>query len=1651
MKNTNFTKFIYEIRNLSLIAVMLMGFYSSVSGQSLSCNNHIQISLDATCFAEINPDMILEGTYNYAEYTVSIDGGGNIVNPSMVGLTLPVTVTHTSGNSCWGQITVEDKIAPTITCTDVTISCDDPLPGAPAATDACGTTTVTMASEVTVDNGCAGTFAETITRVWEATDLSGNVASCTQIISRERATFADILFPPNVTIDCTDDANATDSVTGLLLTGEPSGAGCSNLIITKADQIVPICSGSYKVLRTWTAVDWCAPNNSNTISILQIIKLLDSTPPVVTNPGLITVGTTSNACAGNVFLPSLVSVDDCSTVNAPEFSLNGTTISNGILTNAPVGEHTIDYSVEDDCGNIAIGSFQLDVVDNIAPIAICDEFTSIGIGTNGFAFVPATVFDDGSYDNCGIESIAVRRMTDPCNFPADLAWKQFAEFCCADVGNTVGVEFRITDAAGNSNFCMVQVQVENNTPPVISCPANKTISCTDDYNDTNLTGIAVATSDCGNMTPTFVDNVNLDACGVGSVTRIWSVGDNSNNSASCVQFITVLNSDPFYINPNNDLDPNDDVVWPLDYTTPSCVGGLDPEDLVSPYNEPVISAAGCGDIAVGHDDFVLSVQAPGCIKIFRTWTVIDWCQYDPNNPTAGGRWEYVQTIEVINGSAPIVNCGNSDSYIQNFEPNCGATYVNLFIDANDDCTPQGQLGINYQIKNATGAVISSGTGNNASDAFNNGVYTITWEVEDGCGNVQVCSHQFTVVDAKKPTPVCLTSIATVVMPNTGTITLPATTFESGSSFDNCTAYNNLIFSFSSDVTNLNRTFICDDVLNSPVSVEIWVTDGYGNQDFCTVQINIQDTNGVCGSNGPLTVDCSGNNSNISNTEPNCNATFVNLLINTNTGCTQGGITSSYVVKNASGATVSSGTGNNASQTFNNGTYTVTWTVEDACGNVQTCVHTFTVVDAVNPTAVCSTNDVILNASGSATILASTFGSGSSDNCTGNLIYSFSSNVTNTSMTVDCNDFENNNPFTANVWVTDAAGNQDFCIVQINIQDPNFACGGNGPLTIDCSGNNSNIPNMQPNCGPTVVNLAITTNTGCTQGGINANYVIENSNGVAINTGTGQNVSESFGNGTYTITWTVEDACGNIEICTHTFTVVDAVNPTPVCPSNSPTVTLPVDGSTVLWASDFDSGAFDNCTASSNLTFSFSSDVTNTNITFDCDVFLNNNPYTVDIWVTDGAGNQAFCTVSIIVVDPNGACGPGPLSLIEPAGVIQTEAELEVENVIVNLDGSGMPSLMTSSSGAFTFGSMSTPSSGTSYIVRPEKNMNPINGVTTFDLVLISKHILGTQALGSPYKEIAADANSSGTITTFDIVVLRRLILQIDSEFPGTQTSWRFVKAAHDFANGTFPFPEVIDASTMQGGVDFVGVKIGDVNESASPNSLLGTDTRTFVGNLAFELEDKQVAKGEQFTVDFKVDDFTNTLGYQFTLGFDKTKIDFVDFTTDLTNLEESNFGFTMLEEGFITTSWNNHEAINVENNTTLFSLTFTANETANISGLFNINSRYTQAEAYDGSELYNVVLAFNGEVAEDKFELFQNTPNPFKELTTIGFNLSEATTATLKIYDVSGKVLKMMELEGVKGYNSIEMNRAKLGNKGVLYYQLETANHTATKKMILVD
>lgn len=190
------------------------------------------------------------------------------------------------------------------------------------------------------------------------------------------------------------------------------------------------------------------------------------------------------------------------------------------------------------------------------------------------------------------------------------------------------------------------------------------------------------------------------------------------------------------------------------------------------------------------------------------------------------------------------------------------------------------------------------------------------------------------------------------------------------------------------------------------------------------------------------------------------------------------------------------------------------------------------------------------------------------------------------------------------------------------------------------------------------------------------------------------------------------------------------------------------------------------------------------------------------------------------ITQNGYARP-VISGYDITGNVQTHWGTPMQGVRVDLSGAGSSFTFTDSLGNFRF---SDVPAGGNYTIKPVHNINVLNGVTSFDLVLISKHNLGLEALDSPWKIIAADVNQSSSVTTFDIVEIRKLILGITTDFPAN-TSWRFFPAFATFSNPNNPFmgglpPDNISITNLQApyqNANFKGLKVGDTNNSAVGN------------------------------------------------------------------------------------------------------------------------------------------------------------------------------------------------------------------------------------------
>lgn len=124
-----------------------------------------------------------------------------------------------------------------------------------------------------------------------------------------------------------------------------------------------------------------------------------------------------------------------------------------------------------------------------------------------------------------------------------------------------------------------------------------------------------------------------------------------------------------------------------------------------------------------------------------------------------------------------------------------------------------------------------------------------------------------------------------------------------------------------------------------------------------------------------------------------------------------------------------------------------------------------------------------------------------------------------------------------------------------------------------------------------------------------------------------------------------------------------------------------------------------------------------------------------------------------------------------------------------------------------------------YEISPDRDDNPLDGLTTLDLVLIQKHILGIKNFDNPFKYIAADANNSHSVSAADLLALRRLILGIDDQLEINE-SWKFLRSDTEFENPYQPwnydFKYLTDSLFFElDSLDFIAVKIGDINRSAT--------------------------------------------------------------------------------------------------------------------------------------------------------------------------------------------------------------------------------------------
>jgi hypothetical protein len=923
---------------------------------SMSCQNLVHLSVGTSCTETITPEKILAGAYTcYNTFNVEILNStlGNTVGAAQIGQTLNVKVKHTiSGNSCWGKVKIEDKLAPVLTCPiNATISCATVMNISPYETIVCdnianngikdtcfsvfGLPTVaenctgyTLSySDVVSDKDCsiAGVSA-IVTRTWKAKDAYGNASTCatTYTLARENVNWVN--FPPNITIECSSNFNkdakgnphpsSSGAPTVNNASAFPSSPGYCELSTSYIDSKSAACGTTYKIVRKWTAIDWCT---SQVIQQTQVIKVGDSTPPVIkkgANPLLIS--TDADVCYRKVYVPVKQQVtDNCGTKMSFYYTVYETNGSWAIakgdtLRKLQTGTYLLETKVTDECGNFAKDSVTLIVKDEIPPSAVCDLNTKVSVNEEGFAMVNASTFDDGSTDNCGVDTsrFEVKRMG-----AADSDFAKSIKFSCFD--DKLQVVLRVWDYNNMSNTCMVNVDVDDKMFPVIFAE-NTTLNCTHEpdiklwldnhkpelKNYANIpspTNFGYFDNCAASLTIKKEENL-IDNCGKGKFLRTWEVSDASGNKVTTVQTVTLQNRSAYK------------VTFPENKTL---ICGKGVKDFSPKANgEPIIEELGnsCALISLSYIDDKYTTAGDGCFKIVRRWRIMNDCEHDGTyntdkgdeykpkkadgtcdksvsrcfvnigasilaDPTyssfvaehscydfdTDGFMEYNQVIKVVDYDAPVI--GNIEVETEdNLQGNCAdGGIINLKKVDVKDCSDSLTITYTSNIPNHGGGKIPS-----KLIGVPYGKYKINILVSDNCGNFSSKEIDVEIKEKKKPTPVCKDNIAVELMQN-GTVMVMANLFNGGS-FDNCTPQNKLKYfvqvpapgagaSFVQGNVDTMYVFSCANLKTGMttgfVSVALWVGDEAGNWDYCETNINIQDNMGACTNNIPIQMKIAG--------------------------------------------------------------------------------------------------------------------------------------------------------------------------------------------------------------------------------------------------------------------------------------------------------------------------------------------------------------------------------------------------------------------------------------------------------------------------------------------------------------------------------------------------------------------------------------------------------------------------------------------------------------------------------------------------------------------------------------------------------------------------------------------------------------------------
>ncbi|NJL74975.1 MAG: HYR domain-containing protein [Saprospiraceae bacterium] len=502
----------------------------------------------------------------------------------------------------------------------------------------------------------------------------------------------------------------------------PEHNDCGYAIDWTDSEPIAVCADNYKIFREWIVYNWC-DGHLELIDVLpQVIKVGDTDAPVLV--GEPTFFGTGNSRLYDCASDALIQIEvqsgcaelksayiDFADNNLPdaEFEI----VNNQIIAqNVPI-EQVFTYSLRliDECGNSgSYGPFKGLLADNIPPAAICERFHTVSLGEDCTVLVPAETFDDGSYDNCGTVTFSVARMDSDVDGDGIALEKEdfgrFVQFTSTDLVDgctgSVQVVLKVTDGSGNSNLCMVAVELQDKQRPVCEARPSLVISCFDTLVPQITSLLLLSESDRiaawqtilesgavggllvvrDNCSETSVEVTELDlsgfnlSCNAGIIKYAFFVTDACGyQSEVCHEVLTV------------DGDYHDwSMVFPRDRIL-TCTDRFLQFRIPRPETLDRIL-----EVNRGCDEWALEVEiddsrasADACYQLIYNYHLINWCTWDPRNvePAVVERPNQEFPDSLLTESFQRVRIAYRDQFVNmNFPQNAITTILST---VNDEC------------------------------------------------------------------------------------------------------------------------------------------------------------------------------------------------------------------------------------------------------------------------------------------------------------------------------------------------------------------------------------------------------------------------------------------------------------------------------------------------------------------------------------------------------------------------------------------------------------------------------------------------------------------------------------------------------------------------------------------------------------------------------------------------------------------------------------------------------------------------------------------------------------------------------------------------------------------------------------------------------